>query len=269
MPGWLSGALRARGRAASSTQYQGSESPRAEAGSRHLRPAQAAVRITRTALASAVLLLTGCTMYAEGQGFAHKSDEEDWQEIRANLSTSSALPETELATEGADSVLGAIAVGRVGPFRSFADEDNFEKAYRFHVRKLTELGLEDKVLSREELHELAVGWTTVTFQDYFYFFFDMVVAYVPHEMAGDIDYPSKAGTVFFGTREDMVVARLTVAEPYWVVSERLCELEKGFHLCADRHPKGLYDAVTGRQLNRKYALKTRGRTIDTNSLTVR
>jgi hypothetical protein len=214
------------------------------------------------------LLLSGCAIHPEGSAYASTTDEDDWMQIKGQLSKN--MQEARVAglkVEGVEP--GLIVIGRVGPFRDFSNEAVFDDAYRYYSKIMVSMGESENKLTEAELKSVATGWTTITYAGMPQLFFLMSRAYVPPDIADAVDFSSLAGTIFGGAREDLVAALSTIQFPFFVISALLCEDREGYSECSNEYDWGLYDVYSGKELTPEYEIKGGGAIIDTDTFKIR
>lgn len=212
-------------------------------------------------------LTTGCAIHPEGVGFSTAPDRDDWIEIRSRWEQNKEAAITT-GTGDPSAEPGVIVIGRVGPFRDFSNPDVFAAGYNFYSQRMTAAGETANMLSQDDLRTLASGWTTITYWVLPPIAGRISRAYVLHGQKGVISFSSLAGTLLYGTREDLVAGISTVTFPFTVLSALLCKDDKDYSSCASDYKRGLYDAHSGRELTADFVIKEGGSVIDTSTFKI-
>lgn len=71
---------------------------------------------------------------------------------------------------------------------------------------------------------------------------------VPQRLRWRIDFPSSAATILYQGSGDLVLAR-TNTDGFFVVNKVLCQEGADFQSCARHYPQGIFDAISGAQVD--------------------
>ncbi len=209
-----------------------------------------------------LLLFSGCAIRPEGVSVKRSMTVERWQRIEAQFQENKEAATNNPETINLDQSPGVIAIGEVGPYRSFANPKTFRKTYDRYFKSMTDAGQTDQILSEQALLEIADGWTTVRVFNIPLVGGKTINALVKKGESENIRFSSSIGTILFSTRKDLVVAFTSVDQSYWMIGKVLCEDGKGFFACSKKYDRGVYDVYTGRELKSNYEIKPSGVLID-------
>jgi len=219
------------------------------------------IRLTLVCVLAAALF-SGCTIRPEGVFIKKTMSEEKWQRVDNQLIENKKAAKSNPDTVNLDQSPGSIAIGEVGPYRSFNNPRTFRKAYKEYVKNMTDAGQTEQILSEQELRDMADGWTTIRVLSIPLVGIKSINALVKKGESENIGFSTTIGTILFATREDLVVASSSIEKPYWVIHKSLCRGGKAYYGCYKKYDRGLYDIFTGRELNSKMEIKPKGVLID-------
>ncbi len=218
----------------------------------------------------AIALLPACAIHHEGIEVPQlnvpekKRNREAQMLANAQFATSETLSEAELRD-----VAGVIAIGRVSSIRRFPARDEepeeWQEGYADYLEKHEELyGSEVEPMTLSELQSLAGGVTTILLKRRFLDTIGIVL--IPPEKVDDIEYASGLSVFFLGNRQDLVAARRNFDSPFLVFEQVLCREEQDdFSACRKMYDRGLYDAITGQEVDTKFRYREGGNRIDTST----
>lgn len=162
-----------------------------------------------------------------------------------------------------------IFVGLVKTLHSF-DAQGLDELYASYIVVARETHPNaEPALSRKALADTMTGWTYLLYQDRSQLtkawvttagFIRVPLALVPTSLETQLKY----GNMWFDPWGDLVAARSN-ADGFPVVSEILCKDDPTYSDCARQYARGLFDADSGVELNKKCQPKIPGDKIDVSS----
>ena len=136
-----------------------------------------------------------------------------------------------------------LIIGRASAFREF-DESDYSEFYRKYLElaNLIHPGKEPTT-SPEAFQQKFAGWTMLSWRNVAFgnVYEDVLV---PKELRWDINFPSSMATVVYAGTGDLLLARSN-PDGFFIVERVLCRGRSGD--CG--HPKGIFDAKTGSELD--------------------
>jgi hypothetical protein len=87
---------------------------------------------------------------------------------------------------------------------------------------------------------------------------------VPTNVAGNAKFASAAGSFLFGTTGDLVVAGSDGDGLLWL-QEVLCRDDNKYHECSKAYTVGVFDRITGQELDRERKPKPKGKLADVST----
>ena len=158
-------------------------------------------------------------------------------------------------------------VGATSAFRRYSDKD-YARAYKSYTSFVSrwEDGIES-LTSAEEFRAEFSGYTKLRLWRVFGVASDYQAALVPTPFVDQVEFASKANTFLWQAAEDLVAAE-TNHDGVIVITAVLCDRDSEFTTCRKSYRTGLFDAVTGLQVNGRLENKARAVRIDLNSYKV-
>jgi hypothetical protein len=216
-----------------------------------------------------VIVASGCAVSKDGIGPARRPPTAE-----KVAQTKRQLYENEQSARDADSSSGAAAsdkaqpgilvIGTTGPLRNIEDKDRagFFAAYQ-KVAEQWHPGV-PPALDAAAFQAKLAGWASIqTFGIPGIMSFRMRML-VPTNVAGNAKFASAAGSFLFGTTGDLVAASSDGDGLLWL-QEVLCHDDNTYHECSKDYTMGVFDSITGQELDRERKLKLKGKLVDVSS----
>lgn len=162
--------------------------------------------------------------------------------------------EPQLETD-AYRVTGLVVVGNVSAYRDIAEKD-LDWAYRQYFDFAQRIDpTKPPSLSKTQFAEEYSGWTKLKIFSLPGIWGEYQTALVPRRIKNDVQFSSMVGTSVVQGTAGLAVAR-TTSEGILVLLEQLCAEDSDYDSCSDPYRRGLFDAVTGVEVDKNLRQKT-------------
>jgi hypothetical protein len=222
-------------------------------------------------IALLLIVISGCAVSKDGIGPARRSPTaekvaqtkrqlEDDEQSSRKADSSSATPASAQAQPG------IVVVGTAGPLRRIEDKDRagFFAAYQ-QVAEKWHPGVPPAMDAATFQGKLG-GWASIQTFSIPGIMNTRIRILVPIKVSGDTQFASAAGSFLFGTTGDLVAAVSDGDGLLWL-DKVLCHDGTGYHDCSKAFTVGIYDKVTGRELDRERKVKPKGKVVDVSTYT--
>ena len=163
-----------------------------------------------------------------------------------------------------------ILIGATSAFRPF-NEANIQEYYSSYEKFSAQIHPNSPpAIDFDEFRDSFSGWTNLK-----YFSLPIVAGFflpiptglyedalVPNGLSEQIKFPSSAGTILVQEAGDLLAAR-TNSDGFYIVKKILCKDVPGYFECAKQYEKGVFDGITGVELDSNLKKKAYGKVIDT------
>jgi hypothetical protein len=199
----------------------------------------------------------------EGVGF--KPTELDQEQVQSRI----AMLREMSNKEGEDTNRwGIIVIGNTSVYRPIEDH-NFDEVYSEYEKSARKIRKDSQpTLSRKQFFEKISGWTRVAISGIPGIYQEYIKVLVSREIKQEIDFPSTLDTFFSPTTWDLVVATST-PDGVLILAGVLCKKDEGYEDCSKNYSKGVFNAISGHEINPKsFEKKGGGVLISTKSYRV-
>jgi hypothetical protein len=210
----------------------------------------------RISLVVFAILASGCAVTKDGIGPAHRPPTAE------KIAEDAYSPSREAATNKVQP--GILVIGTTGPLRSIEEKDRggFFAAYQ-RAAEQWHPGI-PPALDTAAFQAKLGGWASIQTFGIPGIMSTRMRMLVPTNVAHDTQFASAAGSFLFGTTGDLVVANSDGDGLLWL-QQVLCHDDNSYRECAKEYTIGVFDRVTGQELDRDRKPKLKGRLVDVST----
>jgi hypothetical protein len=213
-----------------------------------------------------VIVVSGCAVSKDGIGPARSPTTSEKvaqtkQQLELNERTAGNAHSSPGGTASDQAQPGILVIGTTGPLRSIEDKDRagFFAAYQ-KAAEQWHPGI-PPALDAAAFQAKLAGWASIQTFGIPGIMSMRMRMLVPTTVAGEAKFASAAGSFLFGTTGDLVVANSDGDGLLWL-QEVLCHDDNTYHECSRDYTVGVFDHVTGQELDRERKPKPKGRLVN-------
>ena len=196
--------------------------------------------------------MTGCVVKQEGIGFGSFTSK--YKSIEFEKCQSKGCPEE------------VVIIGNVSAYRDIDEDINGE--YSEYSKAALKFLIDKPVnLTEEEFTKLVAGWTMLQFFNIPLVGASYAGVLIDNTEQMEIKYPNSAEVILVQATGDLVAAKSN-SDGVFFIDKQLCVKDDKYKECKESYMRGIFNAQSGGQLDRKFNEKENGKNINTETYEV-